>query len=109
MSVLNPRNRLVNFRLSEEEFERLKGACGQFGSRSISDFARSSVLDRIASGDGNEAKPQQFNELNLKVNALEGRMTQLMGLIEATGHSVPFQMNEVRPEGRAVEAGAAHG
>lgn len=44
MSVIHPRNRLVNFRLSEVEFEQLRHASIRSGSRSLSEFARNSVL-----------------------------------------------------------------
>ena len=88
MSVLNPRNRLVNFRLSDEEFDRLKTACAEFGARSISDFARGSVLDRISGGPGGEAQPREhLVELDHKVATLEGQVTQLLNLVEATGRS----------------------
>jgi len=86
MSVINPRNRLVNFRLSDEEFERLKVACSQFGARSISDFARGSVLERIVDGPEREARPQErIVELDHKLSALEGQVSQLLNLVEATG------------------------
>jgi hypothetical protein len=38
--MLKTRTRLVSFRLSEEEYERLKYVCSQKGARSISDGAR---------------------------------------------------------------------
>lgn len=44
MSVIHPRNRLVNFRLSEVEFEQLRQASIRAGARSLSEFARNSVL-----------------------------------------------------------------
>lgn len=44
MPVYHPRTRLVNFRLSEEEFELLQQTCSRSGARSISDFARAAVL-----------------------------------------------------------------
>ncbi len=44
MPVYRPRTRLVNFRLSEEEFQQLKETCARSGARSVSDYARSSVL-----------------------------------------------------------------
>lgn len=107
MSVLNPRNRLVNFRLSEDEFERLRAACGQLGARSISDFARSSVLDRIVEGSAGSGRPQErISELNLKVSTLEGQMSQLMNLMEATGQAAPFGVHD-RVGERAMEAEAA--
>ena len=44
MAVTKPRNRLVNFRVSEDEFQSLREACETGGARSISDFARCAVL-----------------------------------------------------------------
>jgi hypothetical protein len=38
--MLKTRTRLVSFRLSEEEYQRLKYVCSQKGARSISDGAR---------------------------------------------------------------------
>ena len=96
MSVINPRNRLVNFRLSDEEFERLKTACSQFGARSISDFARGSVLERIVEGPEREGRPQErIVELDHKVSALEGQVSQLLNLVEATGMTPLHRQSEV--------------
>jgi hypothetical protein len=44
--VKNPRYRVVNFRLSDDEYERVYCSCQAEGVRSVSDFARSSVLSR---------------------------------------------------------------
>ena len=44
MPVYNPRTRLVNFRLSEDEFQSLKSQCATSGARSVSDYARVAVL-----------------------------------------------------------------
>jgi hypothetical protein len=87
MSVLRPRNRLVNFRLSEDEFEKLKASCEAFGARSISDFARSSVLSRL--GTKVHATPGGAVPLGDKVSVLETRVDQLMRLIEATSNHAP--------------------
>lgn len=88
MSVIRPRNRLVNFRLSEDEFEKLRDSCALFGARSISDFARSSVLSRLELDPRQEAAPsRQIQSLDTKVNELEARVGQLLHLLEATGTS----------------------
>jgi hypothetical protein len=47
MAVLKPRNRLVYFRVSEEEFQLFSGMCEVEGARSISDLARL-ALQRLA-------------------------------------------------------------
>lgn len=44
MAVFRPRTRLVNFRLSEEEYQQLKESCASSGARSVSDYARAAVL-----------------------------------------------------------------
>ena len=86
MSVLRPRNRLVNFRLSEDEFENLKTACENSGARSVSDFARSSVLAQIENTQQALSGPQsRVTNLDQKVSDLEGRVGQLLNLLSATG------------------------
>ncbi len=82
MSVLCPRNRLVNFRLSEEEFETLKSSCSSHGARSISDFARSSVLRRLEETPGVASVPHQLARLDHKVSELGSRVGELVQLLE---------------------------
>ena len=43
MAVLKPRKRLVYFRLSEDEFQRISRLCESSGARSISELARLAV------------------------------------------------------------------
>lgn len=47
MGVLKPRNRIVYFRVSEEEFQSLRSYCETCGARSVSDLARSAVLGAV--------------------------------------------------------------
>jgi len=47
MGSLKPRKRLINFRLTQEEHERLAAVCAQRGAPSLSDFARSAVLRAV--------------------------------------------------------------
>ena len=90
MSVIDPRNRLVNFRLSESEFESLRTACLAMGARSISDFARSAVLERMSrhQPNGEELNNRRVFQLDNKVSELETRVGQLLNLLSATGASV---------------------
>jgi len=86
MSVINPRNRLVNFRLSEVEFEKLKAACLEQGARSISEFARTSVLRSLEQQPGPaDGGAGQVKELDKKVAELEIRVEQLLRLLAAAG------------------------
>ena len=42
--ALARRTRMVSIRLSNEEFERLKGRCDEVGARSLSDIAREAMF-----------------------------------------------------------------
>ncbi len=89
MSVLKPRNRLVNFRVTEEEFEKLRGACVSDGARSLSDFARGSVLRRVEVGAAaDRGAANRLPDLDQKVSELEFRVEELIRLVAATSRSV---------------------
>ena len=49
MNAPEPRNRVVVFRLSQEEYHALKTACSVRGGRNISEFTRSELLAMIQS------------------------------------------------------------
>lgn len=74
MPVLKPRNRLVYFRLSEEEYRRIAGMCETLGARSISDVARSAVIHLFEHPPGgkspDESLSQAVAELTTKVDEL---------------------------------------
>ena len=50
MAVLKPRERLVYFRVSEDEFRQFVSVCEEAGARSVSDLARNAVQRLIADG-----------------------------------------------------------
>ena len=85
MAVLKPRNRLVYFRVSEEEFEQFTRACEQEGARSISDLVRS-AMSRTVNGrpqaDGDEPVAGRLRQLDDLIGALTLRMRQLDMLIQ---------------------------
>ena len=67
MAVLKPRERLVYFRISEDEFRQFVSVCEQEGARSVSDLARSAVQRLIA--DGN--RQREDDEMTEKMHKLE--------------------------------------
>ena len=86
MSVLSRRSRLVNFRLTHDEYQRLLTACSTSGARSLSDYARTAVL-RCASSQNNSGATNSFGErlltLDQKVSDLEGHVQQLTELFHS--------------------------
>ncbi|MBK5291200.1 MAG: hypothetical protein JJE04_05930 [Acidobacteriia bacterium] len=90
----------MNFRLSEDEFEKLKSSCELFGARSVSDFARNSVLSRMDQvAPGSEESSGRLVNLDQKVNSLETRVGQLLRLLEASGESTPGEADFVAVNG----------
>lgn len=63
MAVTKPRNRILIFRLTQEEYEALQSASS--GARSLSDFARSKLLSSV------DPLGAQLNELQSKVARIE--------------------------------------
>jgi uncharacterized protein (DUF1778 family) len=72
--ILKPRNRLVNFRLTEEEFQALQTATATQNARSVSDFARGAVLRQV---EGGATHPASLLNLETAISQLEARIRQL--------------------------------
>lgn len=72
MGVMKRRTHIVNFRLSEDEYESLKNVCLTEGARSISDFARAAVCRSIT---GHSSSPS--DELYIRVSKLDDRVEEL--------------------------------
>lgn len=96
MAVLKPRNRLVYFRVSEEEFQLFSGMCEIEGARSISDLARLALQRLVQEHRLNteedfvgklKAINEVLNELGEKVERLR---TQLESADGADGKQMAF-------------------
>lgn len=74
MAITQPRNRLINFRVSEDEFQSLREATEAEGARSLSDHARNKVL-----GTTNEQVGPQIAQLRNEIAELAGLVKKLIG------------------------------
>jgi hypothetical protein len=72
MVVLKRRYRLVTFRVHSGEYELMEQACMNSGARSISEFARTAVLQRIQQAEN--ARP---GTLSGDLATLSDRLTEL--------------------------------
>jgi hypothetical protein len=87
VAVLKPRERLVYFRVSEDEFRQFVGVCEQAGARSVSDLARSAVQRLIA--DGNRQREDE--ELADKMHRLERLIAEVTEQLQILNHGkAPF-------------------
>jgi hypothetical protein len=90
MNLLTAKNRVVNFRLTEDEYQTLQKACSTTGARSISDYTRSVLLGALPDDTG-----VQRPDMSRRIDQLEMRVTALSAAIRAieqllpNGHSVP--------------------
>ena len=63
------KNRMISFRLSEEEFERFRGICFNYGVRSVSELARAAINMLVE-----QPARAQEESLASRVAELEGRI-----------------------------------
>ena len=71
MAIKEPRSRLLNIRLSVEEFAGLQRATDESRARSISDFSRNAILKSGGSGQWD------LHEVKRSLAQLEGAMSRL--------------------------------
>ena len=78
MAVLKPRERLVYFRITEDEFHQFAGVCEQAGARSISDLARNAVQRLIAEGN----RERENHDLAPKMHSLEKLIAEVTAQLQ---------------------------
>ncbi len=78
---MKPRNRVVVFRLTQDEYERLKDASFAKGARSLSDFTRSELLGESRSDSRSdslhEVLQDRFKHVERKLRDLEALLRHL--------------------------------
>jgi hypothetical protein len=86
MAVLKPRERLVYFRISEDEFHQFVGLCEQEGARSVSDLARSAVQRLIVDGSRQREEKELAPRIELLDKLIAEVKLQLEVLAAIQGH-----------------------
>jgi hypothetical protein len=81
MSLSKPRNRSVVFRLTEEEYAALRDACQRSGGRSLSEFARNSLLGSIAIRPRGPKKDPTITRLEAKLTETNSALQSLIILV----------------------------
>lgn len=73
-----PRNRVVVFRLSQEEYRSLRQACDRRGARNLSDFTRTEVLSYLQSDALASHLGSRFAAIEQKVAALQADVNRVL-------------------------------
>jgi hypothetical protein len=88
MAVLRPRNRLVYFRVSEDEFQQFNQICEAERARSVSDLARYAVQRMINDGNG-KSRPEdvaaKLQVLEAGICDLSRRVQELTAFVKGAG------------------------
>ena len=71
VSMLLKRHRIVNFRLTDEEYEQLRTASIAHGSRGLSDYARTIMLANITAEPTNQFTTRMETALARLTEALD--------------------------------------
>lgn len=82
----NPRTRIINFRVTDQEYDRLLSACAIAGGNSLSEFARRTVLivaNDTATPDGGVVS--RLENLDEKLARLDGSVGELVHWLKALG------------------------
>jgi len=85
--VLKVRSRLINFRVTEDEFQQLKAAAAVQGCRCMSEFARMMMLKTVSDGGnrGPEELDTQMTSLSRRLATLESDVARLTENLMAAG------------------------
>ena len=102
MAITKPRNRVVLFRLTEDEYDYLQHACEAGQARSISDFARSRILGQHVS-DAQKSAPGDGSSLESpSLDGLEQRLDQIQAAVE---HLTQMVLSGGQPRKSAATVG----
>ena len=84
-SEVNNKSKMISFRLSNEEFRLLQGACAKTGARSVSELARA-AMQRIILDDGfsPDSTDAELRGLKLKFTALAAEVQRLSRLVKSS-------------------------
>jgi hypothetical protein len=91
VAVLKPREKLVYFRVSEDEFRQFVSVCEQAGARSVSDLARSAVQRLIADGN-RQREDDDMAQKMYRLERLIAAVTEQLQLLAATQPGVEAQL-----------------
>jgi hypothetical protein len=107
VAVFKPRERLVYFRVSEDEFRQFSSVCEQGGARSLSDLARNAVQRLLAEGD-RQREGQELEEKMRLLESLIAAVTEQLHLL-GTSREGAAGANAFHPVTETLSAGQNQG
>jgi uncharacterized protein (DUF1778 family) len=83
MAPAKARRRLVNFRLTQDEYDHLKEASSAAGAHSLSDFARTTLLTAV---DPSIYTTRSTQSITRQIDRLQSSIRLLSALLERFPH-----------------------
>jgi hypothetical protein len=88
--LLKLKNRIINFRVTDDELARLKSASDLHGARCLSDFARTIILGTASgssdSNEGNEHIEEKIHSLDGRLSSVEAGLLRVINMLSCAGH-----------------------
>lgn len=76
--TITPKSKMISFRLSAEEYDRLHAACVAGAARNVSELARVAMHRLIESGSSAPTLSDQLRDLRIRVDALSAELNRLI-------------------------------
>ena len=106
MAVLKPRERLVYFRISEDEFHQFASLCEREGARSVSDLARCAVQRLIAESDQRQENQRLAPKMEL-LEKLIGEVNAQLEFLATMNHGDPTLARNGKADSHSSAANSA--
>ena len=74
---MEPKSRMVSFRLSASEYAQAEEACRAYGYRSIALYARSAILAFHSTASRSDAYENQIRQLRERVDTMASELVRL--------------------------------
>jgi hypothetical protein len=76
--MVKPRSRLLSFRMTGEEYDKLRTASDAQGARCLSDFARTALLQAVETGPAGLGPCLELAKLEKRIEALTRSLELLL-------------------------------
>jgi hypothetical protein len=81
------RDRIIVFRVTQDEYRSLKEACESRAARNLSDFTRSEVLGALHSGFVAEYLTRRFESIETQIATMQSAIAHLNQSLEGVSHA----------------------
>lgn len=83
LPLSKPRTRVINFRVTEQEYNAIRGACTMDGAHNLSEFARAATLDLARSrAAGTACVNDQLHKLGTTLSHVDVTLVELVSTLK---------------------------